>query len=310
MEDDAAEDVTTKLFCIVAGDGVPFPVDINMKKRTAGDLKDVIKAKNPVTIACETKDLKLFLAKKGQNGAWLDTAGAAAVTLDEGGKLPQDFDEMDPTLYLNDAECFGDEFEPRKRQVHVLVVVPVDRAAKRQKLEPSALVGIWRTVAVKMAALSKDLTPTNLEEGNLLAVPRTVFGTVFPNGLYIRREYWELYGIIQDALASSNDIRRVLVIGSPGIGKSAFGVFLLLHFMVEKKDVAFRALLERVIYYFTWSDTNGYEISNSPRAGKSYEGFFDGSELEGEFSAPYFLHVYLFASPRTDNYNTFAKEGC
>jgi hypothetical protein len=279
-----------------------------MGKTMVSDLKDVIKGSEGIT--APKMEMRLFLAKKGQNGVWLDTAGAEAVTFDESGKLPRDFEEMDPTLYLNDAECFGDEFEPERRQVHVLVVVPVDRAAKRQKVEPSTLVGIWRTVAAEMAELSKDLKPNHLEAGNMLAVPRKVFGTAFSNGLYIRREYWELYGIIQHVLASDKSRDRVLVLGSPGIGKSVFGVFLLLLFMVEKKDVAFHALLERVIYYFTWSDTNGYEISNSPRAGKSYEGLFDGSELEGKFVAPYFLHVYLFASPRTTNYNNFVKEGC
>jgi len=65
------------------------------------------------------------------------------VKLDERGKLPREFEKMDPTLPLNDAECCGDKFEPKRRQVHVLVVVPIDHAAKRQKVESSALVDTW-----------------------------------------------------------------------------------------------------------------------------------------------------------------------
>ncbi|KAG2999907.1 hypothetical protein PC129_g15131 [Phytophthora cactorum] len=96
-----------KLFCAIVGDGVPFP---------------------PTKINCEAIDLKLFLAKKG--GAWLNGAGAAAVTLDgvipvtrdENGNL-QGFEQMDPSLWLNDAKYFGD-FHPAGGQVHVLVVLP------------------------------------------------------------------------------------------------------------------------------------------------------------------------------------------
>ncbi|KAE9219267.1 hypothetical protein PF005_g7937 [Phytophthora fragariae] len=161
-----------------------------------------------------------------------------------------------------------------------------------------------------MVELSKDLKPNDLEEGKMLAVPTQVFGTVFLNGLYIRQEYWELYRIIQRELASDKNRSRVLVMGSPEIGKSVFGVFLLLLFMTKKKNVAFRAPRERVVYFFTWSDTNGYEISNSPRDKTSYEGFFDGSEREGGWGGPHFLHVYLFASPNTENYNDFVKEMC
>jgi hypothetical protein len=164
-------------------------------------------------------------------------------------------------------------------------------------------------VAVEMAELSKDLELNHLEEGNVLAVSRTVFGTEFLDGLYIRREYWELYGIIQKALASSQSISRVLVLGSPGIGKSAFGVFLLLLFMTKKKHVVFCPLLEREFYYFTWSDVNGYEISVMPRAKTSYDALFDSNERDGVFS-PHFHHTYLFASPHTTNYNQFVKRNC
>jgi hypothetical protein len=185
-------------------------------------------------------------------------------------------------------------------------VVPIDRAAKRQKIEHDASLGDWGEVAVEVTEVAKELSLPDLEEGNMLTVPRTVFGTVFPDGLYVRREYWELYRIIRDALASSSVVRPVLVLGSPGVGKSAFGVFLLLLFMTKKKDIVFCPLLERKFYYFTWSDVNGYDISVTPRAGTSYEALFDGNEREGVFR-PHFHHTYLFASPRTKNYNEFAK---
>jgi hypothetical protein len=299
---DEVEDV--QLFCVVVGDGQPFHVDVNLKKLKVGNLKDAIKAKNE-DITVPDRKMRLFLAKRG---GWLDTAGAAAVRLDDFGELAQEFEEMDPALYLENDKYFGKGFEPGEGQVHVLVVVPIEHAAKRQRVE---LGFSGREDVAAILALAKELEGSpNLEKGTVLTVPGTVLGTEFPNGLYIRQEYWDVYGIIQNALASSQSISQVLVLGSPGIGKSGFGVFLLLLFMTKKKDVAFRPVGKRVLYYFTWSDVDGYEISVIPRAGKSYEGLFDGIERDGLFGAPDFRHVYLFASPRTTNYKPFIKEGC
>jgi hypothetical protein len=120
----------------------------------------------------------------------------------------------------------------------------------------------------------------SLETGKLLALPDTLLGTAFSNGLYIRHEYWALFGIIQNALASFKATRRVLVVGSPEIGKSVW-VFLLLLLMTEKKDVAYCPLGQSCIYYFNRDVSGGYTVSDTPCAGKVYEGFFGGSKRDG-----------------------------
>ncbi|KAG3114908.1 hypothetical protein PI124_g2548 [Phytophthora idaei] len=38
--------------------------------------------------------------------------------------MPQDFEQMDSTLWIKNAKYFGDKFQPGEGQVHVLVVVP------------------------------------------------------------------------------------------------------------------------------------------------------------------------------------------
>ncbi|POM71106.1 Hypothetical protein PHPALM_12371 [Phytophthora palmivora] len=148
------------------------------------------------------------------------------------------------------------------------------------------------------------------EVGTVLNTPTTIFGAAFDNGLYIRQEYWDLHEIIQKRLAADASLRRILVVGSPGIGKSVFGVFLLLLFMMEKKHIAYRPLAHPQVHYFTWSSTNGYAVSDTSCAGITYEGFFDGNEAYGALDAGVFKHAFLFASPRTTNYHEFVKEKC
>ncbi|KAG4043422.1 hypothetical protein PC123_g21111 [Phytophthora cactorum] len=101
---------------------------------------DAIKGKKPDTSKGEADKLQLFLAKK--HGAWLDGAGAAAVTLDEDGPLRGFGDQMDPTLWVKNAKYFGENFQPGEGQIHVLVVVPEDvpmlgSERKRRRLEES-----------------------------------------------------------------------------------------------------------------------------------------------------------------------------
>ncbi|KAG6944706.1 hypothetical protein JG688_00016947, partial [Phytophthora aleatoria] len=85
-----------KLFCAIVGvAGAAFPVDIDAGQ-SVGDLKEKIKAKED--IKGRARDLQLFLAKTA-DGAWLDGAGVAAVTVDEDGNR-HNFVKMDPLLWI------------------------------------------------------------------------------------------------------------------------------------------------------------------------------------------------------------------
>ncbi|EGZ06731.1 hypothetical protein PHYSODRAFT_306907 [Phytophthora sojae] len=100
----------------------------------------------------------------------------------------------------------------------------------------------------------------------------------------------------------------------PSVGQSrdwqVFGVFLLLVFMTEKRDIAYRSLRESCPYYFNWNSSKGYEIPEMPLAGKKYEGLFDGNECGGALDYSHFHHTFLFASPCTKNYHHFEKDSC
>ncbi|KAG3114366.1 hypothetical protein PI126_g24724, partial [Phytophthora idaei] len=124
-----------KLFCAIVGEaGSAFPVNIDQSE-TVGDLKKAIKGEKKNGLKDVDADkLQLFLAKAA-NGAWLDGAGVAAVTLEKaaGSAVPvlvddhgnrHDFVKMDPLLWIKNDQHFGANFQPGEGQVHVLVVVP------------------------------------------------------------------------------------------------------------------------------------------------------------------------------------------
>ncbi|KUF86405.1 D-amino acid dehydrogenase small subunit [Phytophthora nicotianae] len=78
--------------------------------------------------------------------------------------------------------------------------------------------------------------------------------------------------------------------------------------MTEQKDVAYRRLGDKVIY-FTWN-ADGYKCSCTPYAGRTYDGLFDGNEAGEALWLSDFDRAFLFASPRTKNYNEFVKAVC
>ncbi|KAL3670218.1 hypothetical protein V7S43_004531 [Phytophthora oleae] len=206
---------------------------------------------------------------------------------------------------------------PLTGQIHVLVVLQegLTRRAqeelewppkKRQKTHGIPLNMMENLV--NLVNMSQGLSrSTDLDVGQVVELPNDLFGIGFCGGLYIREEYWTLHDMMMQKFASGYS--SFLVTGSLGIGKSIFGVFLLLVFLAERKNVAYRALGESVTYFFTWTEQNEYEISDEPVGMREYEGLFDGNEHKA-LGSDEFLHKYLFANPCTENYNKFVKDSC
>lgn len=145
--------------------------------------------------------------------------------------------------------------------------------------------------------------------GELVAVPKTFFGTNCRNGLFVREEYNVLARRIDTKLESDKRIDSVLVVGSPGIGKSVFGVLLFLLAIKKEKNVAYHPLQATSTYYFTWNGKK-HDVATAPQEGTRYEGYFDGNESGCPFNYYLFSHIFLFASPHKDNYNQFVKDNC
>ena len=188
------------------------------------------------------------------------------------------------------------------REYHLRLTQPL-QTTKRQRIEATD-----RPMLTKIIALAQNLS---LEDsGKLVAAPEYIFRTEFENdGLFIRQEYVNVVNIIAEKLACDNPSRRVLVLGSPGIGKSVFGVLLFLLAIKEKKDVAYHPMDLGFTYYFTWKGTE-YAFSDFPHPERRYEGYFDGNDCGDARENALFHRVYLFSSPRSTNYNEFVKQRC
>lgn len=145
---------------------------------------------------------------------------------------------------------------------------------------------------IKVAA-SSDL---NLEAGSYVFFPQECLGqTYLPHKfLFIRQEYVDVAAIIKAKLLKH---RRVLVLGSPGIGKSLFGWFMFLHEARSHNDVAYKNGNERT-FYCTWEEkSNKYKITSQPDNKKTYIGLFDGQESDDSLNLIIFSTSLLFASP-------------
>ncbi|KAG4036698.1 hypothetical protein PC123_g27734 [Phytophthora cactorum] len=203
------------LYCAVVGvAGSAFPVDIDASL-SVGHLKDAIKGKKPDTIKGEADKLQLFLAKK--HGAWLDGAGAAAVTLDEDGPLRGFGDPMDPTLWVKNAKYFGENFQPGEGQIHVLVVVP-EQGTSAPLVSDG---GVFDRCSDPFFSKFQTVYQVNswLEFPALLPLTER-------QKLYVRCSY---KSIATQALTKVDPNRRkyAVITGTPGIGKSVRGEFLL-----------------------------------------------------------------------------------
>lgn len=117
------------IFCVVAGRGTVFPVDIGVTQ-TIGHLKEQIKEKNPNMMRFDAPLLKLYLARDG--GAWLNSNDDDIKALkrrevpDRIKNLMQEQLLLDETAKLNDDDYFGKHFKPGDRDIHVLVELPED----------------------------------------------------------------------------------------------------------------------------------------------------------------------------------------
>jgi hypothetical protein len=113
------------LFCAIVGDGRIFPVEIDLDE-IVGTLKEKILEETPDLKRFGAAALTLYLAR--HSDTWLsgDDDDVDAV---EKGEIPDAIktlmvNEMKPGEELNSDECFGKDFAPGKRELHVLVELP------------------------------------------------------------------------------------------------------------------------------------------------------------------------------------------
>ncbi|DBA01932.1 TPA: LOW QUALITY PROTEIN: hypothetical protein N0F65_006665 [Lagenidium giganteum] len=286
-----------------------FGLEIGARK-TVDDLKVAIKNENE-GIACSARKLQLFITRR--DGVWLTENEVEQVTDTSDLKRLRGCQAPLETVGLSEENVRhtvdDGEIAEGNGPVNVLVVVPdtsvSEPAAKRRRtdvLDPAQL-----NALVEMA---QQLTRTTAGTWLTCTVTILLLRTPVELGLYLRQEYLDLYELIDIRFASFLLLQRVLVVGSPGIGKSVFDLYLLIRYMADKKDVAYHPADESVICYFTWSSENGYEVTDTPRSGRTYDGLFDGNERGGALRLGEFKRTFLFSSPHIRNFSEFVKSLC
>ncbi|DBA02439.1 TPA: hypothetical protein N0F65_008653 [Lagenidium giganteum] len=203
------------LFCAIVGaNGNAFPVDIEA-----------------------STSLELFLAKKGD--AWLDRGGAEAVTLDEH-RHPEGFVHMDETADV--VDYFGERFERKRGEIHVLVVVPTrvdheqwDEERARKKARSLTVIEGERMISVA-ADLDIDMWQIGGIALNIHHVEPD-----FPAWFYVRKETQDIIKIFNDHMEKN---LSTVFVGTPGVGKSMLVVLFAFYMALrqQKRVVLFRKL--------------------------------------------------------------------
>lgn len=146
--------------------------------------------------------------------------------------------------------------------------------------------------------------------GDLITIPSDKLrftNIAIEPGLYLRKEYFRIYAGVKSAIAEggTDEERRVLVLGSPGVGKSGFGIFCLMLLIRERRNFTYTPIYEKPIY-ITFKDR---DISISPWGEYAeYIGVYDEQESELIFGHKYVK--VLLASPYDKNFNHFEKTDC
>ena len=251
-----------------------------------------------VNLTDEEKDLQDAKRRYKSAGRKLDQAEDA---LDQWKSTHPNHDILDPVLI---------RLEQQVKDAHQQLK-DANQLLKDARIATETVTGnnqiLGKTELEELIKVGQNLKDDDIVAGRIITVPKKVFGIECPNGLYIRQEYLDVHSLITAAVESGDS--RVLVIGSPGIGKSTFGLFLFLLAIRDKKDVAYHPVDSQFIFYFSWNK-NHYRITNAPLIGKEYNAYYDGNEYRGAISDPSWSVVFLFSSPRTRNYNVFVKQSC
>ncbi|KAJ0390414.1 hypothetical protein P43SY_011060 [Pythium insidiosum] len=115
-----------QLACAVYGEGTVFPVMI-ARDATVSALQEAIVEKKKDVNARYNVDpalVTLYLAKK--DGVWLKDDDSVDDLLS--GNIDTAYKKMRPTWKLDAEDYFGDSFQPGRKQIHVLVDLPVAAA--------------------------------------------------------------------------------------------------------------------------------------------------------------------------------------
>ncbi|KAG1697258.1 hypothetical protein DVH05_016545 [Phytophthora capsici] len=232
------------LFCAIVGvAGSAFSVEVN-EDQTVEDLKKAIADNQKFNFANST--LQLFLAKKHE-GAWLTQLDVVRGVMYPDNYTPLQFvDAKLRAVGLDSSELGeGSEKAVGKGHVHVLVLIPSpDVGSKRAVDEVAKVVKRLKLIAPKtltefilLSVPEKEFQLDNLQSDDPIVMTPALhefwkgFGE-FPPCYFVRMEQEVLWKVMKKLLFGKD---RVVIVGSPGVGKSCFLMLLAFYLACAKR---------------------------------------------------------------------------
>ncbi|TMW64761.1 hypothetical protein Poli38472_011641 [Pythium oligandrum] len=217
-----------KLRCGVYGEGSVFSVEIQRNADVEALQKKIASTYRVVSNRVEVypATLTLYLARK-EGGPWLADDHHVKNFLQGG--INTEYEEMRPSWHL-DEDYFGADFQPGRKEIHVLVQVPevleTAVANKKQRLE-------WRSTRWGSHAYDPNsqyflLEKEDVDESGLPPVRLM---------LYCRPAFHRQFEFLRDEVLNEGHLGWIL--GPPGTGKSTTAM-------------AFASTLDRSEWIVTW----------------------------------------------------------
>ncbi|KAG6574335.1 putative crinkler (CRN) family protein [Phytophthora cinnamomi] len=188
-----------KLECAVYGEGTVFPVNI-LSDAEVSVLQETIfyKQRYNDRYKFPSSALTLYLARKEEGGKtkWLKDDRYVKDFLRGG--TSTGYEEMRPSWTLDDEAYFGANFQPRPKQIHVLVELPY-LPNKRLRVE-----------SVPRIERFEDVPQINIQGVNYVSLPAAFLekcGYIVPDDLmlYCRREVHDLWDFMQNEVVAENE---------------------------------------------------------------------------------------------------------
>ncbi|KAE9043924.1 hypothetical protein PR002_g3090 [Phytophthora rubi] len=237
-----------EIWCLIVGMiGTAFPVIVKGTDRVWELQKTIKNEAVEIFRDFNAAQLRLYLAKK-DNGQWLS---AAEVTGIENGNAEPARPLLARGHLASMSQLAGILKDRDANAVHILVPAPSrtseievepDTAGKRKRSEQS-IIGDVETMGVSAEELKVlfDVLGQKMQTEHRLVATHTLheflqgFGG-FPPSYFVRKEELVLWGLVMRILSERE--KRVVIMGSAGVGKSCFIMLVSLYLaFVEKKKV-------------------------------------------------------------------------
>ncbi|RHY69031.1 hypothetical protein DYB38_011804 [Aphanomyces astaci] len=236
----------TTLWCLVVNDGSILPIEID-KANHVQTLKQLVREHQKYKFHQDRLDL--FVAKKS-DGTWLQwrSYDVQALRTDEKTDVVQELlqNRRMGSFYRIDDSSFGFPDVVDDGDIHILAVVPPD---EWREVRPSnkAKSTLWIETEVFIMPPSAVVDLNSVTQGTVqstseLSQALRRYGD-FPPSLFVRQEMKMAWSILHDnyffGYIPSNN--TTVLVGSPGVGKSALLVLFCCYLAVHRKFHIFLA---------------------------------------------------------------------